>query len=149
MKIGSRNHRLWKPSFRFAAALSSSLSVAGWTWGKVKHDTNLSFFVAQVSQDINCQAVGEQKVVSNLQCNFWVFDAGCVMSPTVTDPRNHPRFIVCHPLFHPIAKPMGNDSSVVSEVISDISVRPTADVLERLGQIQMVKRDERFNSSLK
>ena len=58
-----------------------------WVNGRqVQNDSDFGFSIAQILEDLNSQAVREQKVVSNLQSDFSVFDAGCMMSPCISYP---------------------------------------------------------------
>ncbi len=57
----------------------------------------------------------------------------------VADVGEDGRLVERHPLLHAVAVPFEHQVRVVSEPVGDRAVRPTAEVLERLGQVPVVE----------
>src|ERR1700688_2993658 len=51
-------------------------------------------------------------------------------------------------MLHPITERIGDERGVITEVLSQVAIRPSANVFERLRKIPMIKRHPRLDISL-
>ncbi len=76
-----------------------------------------------------------------------VLKTGSLLAGQVAVERHHPRFVVGDPAGHPVAKPSGQHCCVLGEGGGGLPVGPPPSILECLGQIPVVERRDRFDSS--
>src|SRR3984957_16041675 len=69
-------------------------------------------------------------------------------SQVITEDREDPRLVECHPMLHAIAERVGHDAGVVAKIFCEIAIRPSAGVLERLRQIPMIESHPRLDVAL-
>ena len=93
-------------------------------------------------------AVREQQVVGDAWVQGRVGEAGGVGAGGMAEPRHDPGLVVRYPVVHTVAQPVRDDLRVVGEAVDCLAVGPAATVLQGLGQVPVVERDERPDAAL-
>jgi hypothetical protein len=69
-----------------------------------------------------------------------------VNSRTVSQPAHHPRFIDGRKPGHSISEGLGHRSRIVFKGFQNFAARPASAILQRLWQIPVINRRDRFDS---
>ena len=77
-----------------------------------------------------------------------VGEAGGVDAGGMAEPRHDPGLVVRYPVVHTVAQPVRDDVRVVGEAVDCLAVGPAATVLQGLGQVPVVEREERPDPAL-
>jgi len=88
------------------------------------------------------QAVREQQVVDDARVEVGPREPRRVRAGDVPEVGHDPRLVVCDPVAHTVAQAVGDGIGVLHEALHGVAVSPAAALLQRLGQVPVVKRDE-------
>jgi len=71
-----------------------------------------------------------------------------VLAGEVAHNGGNERLVVGGPVGHPVAQPLGDDAGVLGKGLGRLPLGPAAAVLKGLGQVPVVKGDERLDAGL-
>ena len=93
-------------------------------------------------------AVGQQQVVCRGHRGGRVGDPGRVHAGRVAQVRRAPRLVERRPPAHAVAERVVDHGRVVHEALHGVAVGPAAGVLQGLGEVPVVERDEGLDAGL-
>ena len=148
--IAAEEHRVEEPTVevRVDALRGGGICRArgvGCHGGKVERDSDLRALTERVGKGTCRETVSEQQVVSGEHARAEVAQPWGVISPCVAGESCHPRFVQSCPEADPVAERSCHDAGIILEPLRGVPARPAPLVLEGLGQVPVVKRDDRLD----
>jgi hypothetical protein len=95
--------------------------------------------VSALAEKLNGRAVRQQQVVGGLISLRIIADPGGVDSGPIAEEGCHPRFVERRPELDPVGQALENETGVLCKAPDRFPVRPSALVLQFLGQIPMIQ----------
>jgi hypothetical protein len=87
--------------------------------------------------------MGEKEVMAHGERSLPVCDPGCEHPVPVPEHRRHPGLVLCYPVGGALTEGAGHETCVAGKRIHGMPGGPSSLVLQRLGQIPVIQRDER------